>query len=175
MRKRKDIQGLGVMDVTGGNRLGSVEDVVVSPDNGRILALTLAGGMLGGSHSFVGIDDVRTIGADAVTVTGDNVARRDTEMSEELRGAYDASRSLVGKKVVTESGTLVGTVSDFLIDESARRVTGLSVAGSGLLAAEDAISADRVVSVGPDAVIVTDEADAAGAAAGGARSPWASG
>lgn len=172
MRRRKELQGLGVMDVSGGKKLGSVEDLVVSPENGRVLALTMAGGMLGGSRSFVNIDDVRTIGADAITVSGDNVVRRDSEMSDELSTAREASRTFVGKKVVTESGTLLGTVNDYLVDESARRVTGM-VIGNGLLSAEDAISADRVVSAGPDAVIVTDEGTGDTTSDDAARSPWA--
>lgn len=171
MKKRKELQGLAVMDVSGGKKLGSIEDLVISPEDGRVLGLTLGGGgMLGGSRTFVSADDIRSIGADAVTVEGDNVARPESEMSEELSAARDASRSLVGKKVVTEGGSLLGTVSDYLVDESARRVSGLTV-GGGMLSAEDAIAADRIVSLGPDAVIVSDEAGDTDRE--GTHAPWA--
>lgn len=175
MRKHKELQGLAVVDVTGGRKLGSVGDLVVSPDNGRIVALTLSGGMLGGGGSYVATEDVRAIGPDAVTVEGENVARPDSEMPEGIRAARDASRHLTGKKVVTENGTLLGTVSDYLVDESALRVTGLSL-GGGLLSSEDALSADRIVSLGPDAIIVTDsEAEEQDPEAATRRSPWSDG
>lgn len=156
MRKRKDLQGLAIVDV-GGTKLGSIDELVISPEDGRILAFTMAHGMLGGSHSYVAIDDVRAIGADAVTVEGENAARRDSEMPDGLRQAHEASRALVGKKVVTENGSLLGTISDYYVDETARRVTGLTVGSGGLLSGEDGVAADRIMSVGPDAVIVTDE------------------
>jgi sporulation protein YlmC with PRC-barrel domain len=92
-------------------------------------------------------------------------------MPEEVGAARESSSALVGKKVVTEAGSLLGTIGDYFIDESARRVTGL-VVGGGLLSAQDGLSADRILSVGPDAVIVTDEGTEA-SGAGQPRSPWA--
>ena len=179
MRKRKELQNLAVVDVTGGKKLGSVGDLIVSPDDGSILGLTLSGGMLGKSTSFVAVDDVHAIGADAIMVQGEEAVRAESEMTDSIRAARDASAGLTGKKVVTENGALVGTVSDYLIDESALRVTGLTL-GGGLLSSEEGIAADRVVSIGPDAIIVTDEAGEAttegGTEAGNRqRSPWASG
>jgi len=170
MRTRKELHGIAVMDVSGGKKLGSVDDLVVAAENGRVLALTLSSGILG-SGTYVPIEDVRSIGPDAVTVDGENVVRRDAEMPEEVGAARESSSALVGKKVVTEAGSLLGTIGDYFIDESARRVTGL-VVGGGLLSAQDGLSADRILSVGPDAVIVTDEGTEA-SGAGQPRSPWA--
>lgn len=174
MRKRKELQGLAVVDVSGGRKLGSVRDLVVSPENGRIVALIVSGGMLGGAESWVSVDDVRAIGSDAVTVEAENVARPEAEMPDGIRAARDASRSLTGKKVVTANGTLVGTVSDYLVDDTEMRVTGLTI-GGGLLSTEEGLAADRVLSVGPDAIIVTD-ADTDDQEPGRAdrRAPWAS-
>lgn len=157
MRKRKELQGLAVVDVGGGTKLGSVEDLIVSPDDGRILGFTLAGGMLGGRpRTFVDVADVHAIGTDAITVDGDNVARGKDELSDTMREARESNRSLVGNKVITENGTLVGTVSDYFVDEAGRRVTGLAI-GGGLLSSADALSADRIRSVGPDAIVVSEE------------------
>ena len=174
MRKRKELQGLAVMDVSGGKKLGSVGDLVVSPENGRVVALTMTGGMLSGSESWIAVEDVRAIGPDAVTVAGESVARPGREMPDGIRAARDASRHLAGKKVVTERGTLVGTISDYLVDEGAMRVTGLTV-GGGLLSNVDSVAADRIVSVGPDAVIVTDAGEERrDATDADRRAPWAS-
>jgi uncharacterized protein YrrD len=175
MRKRKELQGLAIVDVSGGRKLGSVGDLVVSPENGRIVALTVSAGMFGGADSWVAAEDVRAIGADAVTVEAENVARPDAEMPHGTRAARDASRALIGKKVVTEHGTLLGAISDYFFDETAMRVTGLTI-GGGLLSTEDGVAADRIVSVGPDAVIVTDPgAERRGPDAAADRpGPWAS-
>jgi uncharacterized protein YrrD len=172
MRKRKDLEGLAVVDVSGGRKLGAVSDLVISSDDGRVLAITLRGGLFGGGGSYVAAEDVRSIGPDALTVKGDQAVRPESEMPDDLREARDASRKLPGKKVVTENGTLLGTVSDYVIDEATLRVTGLTI-GGGLLSGEDALATDRVVSVGPDALIVTDpEVEHRDADAPERRSPW---
>jgi len=173
MRKAKELRGLAVVDVTGGKKLGAVDDLVVSPDDGTLLAVTVSGGMFSGAKSYVRAEDIRSIGADAVTVVGENVARREDEMTEAVREAHRSSRTLLGAKVVTEGGALLGTVSDYLIDEASRRVTGLTI-GGGLLSGQDGLAADRIVSVGPDAVIVSDESDDQAAAERRPR-PWAAG
>lgn len=173
MRKSKELHGLAVVDVKSGKKLGTVEELIISPDDGSVLAVAIGGGMFGGSRSFVDAADVRAIGADAITVNGDDVARREDDTSERIREAHSSTRNLVGNKVVTENGALLGTVSDYFIDEEARRVTGLTI-GGGLLSGEDGLAADRIMSVGPDTVIVRDE-DAAKADEGGAATGWGRG
>lgn len=170
MRKGRELRGLAVVDVGSGRKLGTVEELVISPDDGAILAVAIGGGMFGGGKSYVDIADVRSIGADAVTVDGENVARPEGEVSEPIRDADRSARTLVNNKVVTEGGAFLGTVHDYFIDEESRRVTGLTI-GGGLLSGEDGLAADRIRSVGPDAVIVSDE-DSADSGGQPRPGPW---
>lgn len=156
MRKGKELRGLAVVDVTSGRKLGTVDDLVISPEDGAVLAIVLGGGMFGGTKSYVDAADIRSFGQDAITVTGEEVARGEDDVSDMVREAHGSARTLPGNKVVTENGALLGTVSDYFIDEESRRVTGLRI-GGGLLSSEDGLAADRIVSVGPDAIIVRDE------------------
>lgn len=173
MRKGKELHGLAVVDVGSGRKLGTVEHLVISPEDGAVLGVAIGGGMFGGGKSYVDIADVRAFGADAVTVDGEDVARSENDASETIRDADRSARTLVGNKVVTEGGAFLGTVHDYFIDEAARRVTGLTI-GGGLLSGEDGLAADRIRSVGPDAVIVNDE-DEAAPATEPQRGPWSGG
>lgn len=169
MRKSSDLRGLAVMDAGTGTKLGTVEELVISPDNGELLAVVLSGGMFGGGKTYVEMADVRAIGADAITVEGHGAGKAEDAISERIREAHGSPRKLVGNKVVTRDGTFLGTVHDYFIEEQARRVTGLTV-GGGLLSSEDSLAADRIVSVGPDAVIVLDDGDEG---EGGGATAWA--
>jgi uncharacterized protein YrrD len=171
MRKSRELRGLAVVDATSGTKLGTVEELVVSPEDGDLLAVVLGGGMFGGGKTYIDMADVRAIGPDAVTVEGDEVARAEDAIGDRVREAHSSPRKLVGNKVVTENGTFLGTIHDYFIDEETRRVTGLTI-GGGLLSSEDGLAADRIVSVGPDAVMVLDEGDQAEGEEGGATG-WA--
>lgn len=158
MRTTKELTGLAVIDVRDGKKLGRVDEVVISPDNGRLLGFVMKpGGLLGGSaETIVEADDIRSIGVDAVTVEGEEVAHVSEAANEAFRAAREGDRVLVGRKVMTQDGTFVGQIRDVAVNEDARRVTALMV-GGGLLERDDALSADRIVSVGPDVVVVRDE------------------
>lgn len=158
MRTTKDLAGLAVIDVRNGKKLGQVTETIVSPDDGKLLGFVMKqGGMLSREESVVEIEDVRSIGTDAVTVEGDEIVRRPEASRPEFQEARGGERTLIGRKVVSQGGTLLGTVADVVLNEEARRASAL-VIGGGVFDAGDAMSVDRVVSVGPDVVIVTDAA-----------------
>jgi len=161
MRTSKDLAGLAIIDVRDGKKLGQVSETVVSPDDGRLLGFVIkSGGLLSRDESVVEIGDVRSIGADAVTVEGDELAHQADAATDAFREARGGDRTLIGRKVVSQGGSVVGQIADVVISEDERRVTGL-VLGGGVFEKGDALSADRIVSVGPDVVIVTDEHAAA--------------
>jgi uncharacterized protein YrrD len=172
MRTSKDLAGLAIIDVRDGKKLGQVSETVVSPDDGRLLGFVMkSGGILSRDESVVEIDDVRSVGADAITVEGEDLVHQADAASDAFREARGGNRALIGHKVVSQGGTVVGQVADIVISEDERRVTGL-VLGGGMFEKGDALSADRIVSVGPDVVIVADE-HAAAEAGPFARSPKA--
>lgn len=162
MRNAKDLQGLAIVDVANGKKLGSADEIVVSPDSGRLLGFVMKSlGVLSPNERIVEMSDVRSIGADAITVEGDEVARTTEASAEEFRQARASKRGLNGKKVVTQDGTLVGTITDYSIDEQEARVKALML-GGGLFEKGDAIPADRIVSVGEDVVVVSEPGSGAG-------------
>jgi uncharacterized protein YrrD len=162
MRNAKDLHGLAIVDVANGKKLGSADEIVVSPDTGRVLGFVMKSmGVISPNERIVEMSDIRAIGADAITVEGDEVARTSQAAAEEFRQARASKRGLAGKKVVTQDGNLVGTVTDYTIDEKGARVKAL-ILGGGLFERGDAIPADRIVSVGTDVVVVSEPGAGAG-------------
>lgn len=157
MRSARELHGLAVVDVQGGRRLGHIDEVVVSPDDLRLLGFVMKeGNLFNQRERVVEASGIRSIGADAVTVDGEELAGDADAASEAFREARTGDRRLIGSKVVTQEGTLLGTVDDFAIDESQQRVGALTLRG-GLLSGGDALPAERIVSVGPDVVVVRGE------------------
>jgi len=75
MRTGKELIGLAIVDVRDGKKLGHADEIVISPDDGRLLGFVMkGGGLFSSKESIVEIGDVRSIGRDAITVEGDEVA-----------------------------------------------------------------------------------------------------
>ena len=154
MRNAKSLEGMSVVAIADGKKLGSVDEMVLSSDGLHLAGFIMkSGGFLNQRELIVEARDVRSVGADAITVDAEEVARVSDEAAAEFRDGRASGRRLSGNKVVTESGTFVGTVSDFVIDEATFRVTSLVMSGS-LLSSGDAVPTDRVISVGPDAIMI---------------------
>lgn len=163
MRNAKDLQGLAIVDVQGGNKLGSADEIVVSPENGRVLGFVMKSlGVITPNERIIEMSDVRSIGSDAITVEGEEVSHTSEAAAEEFQEARSSKRTLNGKKVVTQDGTVLGTVSDYTIDEREARVKSL-ILGGGMFEKGDAIPADRIVSVGSDVVVVSEPGAESGA------------
>lgn len=156
MRTGRELTGLAIIDVRDGKKLGAADEVVISPDDGRLLGFVMKrGGLFSSEEAIVEIGDVRAIGPDAITVEGDEVAHTLEASADAFRAARSGGRTLPGRKVVTQNGSVVGQVSDVVVNEQQRRVTALIV-GGGMLEQGNALQADRIVSVGPDVIIVRD-------------------
>lgn len=156
MRKISALVGIAVIDVKDGTKIGEVEEVVVSPDDLRLLGFVVGSGrFLGHEEHIVETADIRAIGDDAITVDGQEAARTSEASTEAFREARSGKRRLEGKKVITEKGSVLGTVSDALLDEDGKRLSALLI-GGGLLQSAETLQIDRVASVGPDVIVARE-------------------
>ena len=126
MIRAKELGGRAVVDVDAAEKLGRIDRIVLDPESRRVAGFVVSRG----SSIFKNDQDivlsascVHAVGPDAVTVhrtAGDSV-----EGLEALPRVSD----IAGRKVVSESGRLIGTVDDVLIDETDGRIIGYALAG----------------------------------------------
>ncbi|MDI3339380.1 MAG: PRC-barrel domain-containing protein [Sphaerobacter sp.] len=161
----KQLKGLPVVTIDGGERLGTVNDVLVSTDERAVHALTVhSGGRFGGSTNVVEMAAVRSIGSDAVMVQ-DHTALQTPEAAHRYR-QYVPLGDLSNLRVVNESGSRVGSVSSVRINEETGAITALEVVRVGMTGpfrSNLVVPIDAVRSIGLDAVVVADAASPGGA------------
>jgi len=173
MFRATELCGRSVVDVDTGRKLGRVDQVILDPRARRVAALVVSSGrslLDSGQRVEIPATAILAIGPDALTV-------------RYLEGAADAAdleqlprlEDVVGKRVVTQGGTLVGSVDDVLLDAARGRIVGyaLGPAGgagrleqqitrlfSGTEARADArvIPAEVDVRLGGDVIVIPDAA-----------------
>jgi uncharacterized protein YrrD len=101
-----------VVATSTATKLGRVEGFVVTPAPARVTALRLGGTHRG--QSLLSYRDLKSFGADAVTVDDDGPLRPPHDAEEERRAAKD--HDLIGKPALLETGECVGTVTDVEFD-----------------------------------------------------------
>lgn len=128
--RAKELGGRAVVDVDAAEKLGQIDRIVLDTDGRRVAGFVVSrGGSVfgGGEHLTVSADSVHAVGPDAVTVRrGANVD------NDSLLDGLPRVSDIVGRKVVSDQGRLLGTVDDVLIDETDGRIVGYSLAGADL-------------------------------------------
>jgi uncharacterized protein YrrD len=155
VRRSSKIVGTAIVSATTGRKLGAVSDLLLDESRHCVVGLVVRNGWIE-AERVLPYDDVQTIGPDVVIAksAGELVDRR--RWRERAVPAARASR-FTGRRVVTEGGRLLGTVSEVLIDEHTGRVDGYEVAGrKGPLAPHSVLSEAGGVRVGPDALVVAE-------------------
>jgi sporulation protein YlmC with PRC-barrel domain len=167
----RQLDGRAVVDIDAAEKLGKIDEIILDPDAGRVAAFTVtrAGSMLNGKHDVtVPASAVHALGPDALTVHHfAAVAPLDDARYDALPRVSD----IVGRKVVSESGRLLGKVDDVLIDGSEGRIVGYSLSDHNAMRTLEGIfsldaKSDRVQYVradahlrgGPDLIVAPDNA-----------------
>jgi uncharacterized protein YrrD len=128
MRKGKSVVGQHVLSLSDGRKIETVKDLVISVGNDSIVALLVDEGGLLSSSKVVPIENVTSFGKDAVVID-DSSAIVSASADPDVKAILDRKDSLLGKKVFTDNGQQLGTVSDMYFDEPTGRILGFEVSG----------------------------------------------
>jgi sporulation protein YlmC with PRC-barrel domain len=167
MIRASELRGRPIVDLGSAVKLGDVDEVALDPDSRRVAGLVIGRGrpLLGGGvqDRFVPASAVHAIGGDVVTVRGG------AEPSGVDLTGFPRLGQIVGRKVVTHAGAVLGPIDDVLIDPADGRIVGYTLSGSALgglgklfgdrgSEEHDYVRADADLRVGPELVVVPDDA-----------------
>jgi sporulation protein YlmC with PRC-barrel domain len=174
MIRATDLRGRAVVDIDAAEKLGNIDKVILDPDTRRVAGFVLSRGssfLNKGSDVVLPAGAVHAVGPDAVTVRQATAIGTDVSAFDTLPRVSD----LVRRKVVSETGRLLGHVADVLVDEADGRIIGYALTepgagtwedllGSGpksrqptlLLKAEAHLRAGRDLIVAPDDAVTSD-------------------
>lgn len=167
MIRAHELIGRAVVDMDAAEKLGNVKEIIVSQSGERVAGFVVARGdsiFGGGVHRNIPASAVHIIGPDAITISGAAAMEGANELASLPRVS-----DVIGRKMVSRSGRLLGSIADVLINPEDGTILGFSI-GEGaksklenLFGAEKASStsyvrADADLQVGKDLIVVPDEA-----------------
>jgi sporulation protein YlmC with PRC-barrel domain len=130
--KFSELKGRAVVNLEDASKLGTIEDLMVDAESHHIVSIKVRTGMFHAAQ-IVPVADVTNVGGDAVTISTGGTANI-TSMPESTASPTSVGSqgpieitSLLGNKVVTDAGTMVGELSDVMIDWVDLTITGYEV------------------------------------------------
>jgi uncharacterized protein YrrD len=167
MIRGTELVGRAVVDMDAAEKMGHVKEIIIERDGERIAGFVAVQGdsMLGGgTRRTIPAAALHAIGPDAITVHG----------SEAVAGAVDLATlprmsDVTGRKMVTRSGQLLGSIGDLLVNPEDGSIIGFAF-GEGVksklesmfatqkAAVQGYVRANADLQVGADLIVVPDEA-----------------
>ncbi len=109
MKKSRDVVGLSVIELDEGKSLGKVHSLVFNPASRVVEALEVGEkSLLKSKTELIPISQVRSFGNDAITLQN-----YESILEGEKTAEASESKRLIGSRVISADGTMVGTVDDF--------------------------------------------------------------
>jgi len=167
MIKGSQLLGRSVIDMEAAERLGKIKEIIVQRDGERVAGFIVLHGESivgsGGKRRMIPASAVYSIGPDAMTVRGSSM--------QELAELDNLPRmsDIIGHKMVTQSGRLLGVIDDMLVNRADGTIVGFIV-GEGVRSKLESIfnpqrprvhgyvRADADLHVGKDLIVVPDNA-----------------
>lgn len=173
MIKGSKLIGRSVVDIDAAEKLGKVKEIIVQRDGERVAGFIVSHSEnllgTGGSRRLVPASVLNAIGPDAITVRGGGVGETTSGELDSLPRMSD----VIGHKMVTQSGRLLGAIDDILINPQDGTIIGF-VVGEGMKSklenmfntarthTDGYVRADADLQVGNDLIVVPDDAFIAG-------------
>lgn len=150
--KTSEMKGKAVLSITTGLRLGRVEEALFDPASLDMAALRISAH---DQQAVVPVDQVHSIGRDAVMVAGNDVAQWiTTSRAAEGLVTFD---DLKHHQVVDDAGTLLGTPQEIAIAPQTGRLQHLEIHRGGMLGLggqTTTVQGSDVTGVGADVIVV---------------------
>lgn len=154
----KELMKMQVISLSDGSIVGQVLDVIYNPNQGRLIAVTIpvGGSFLGGGKTLLlRTEDMHSLGEDAIIVKDPNAAREVDRSAKDF--GDEAGEAVLGKRLMTDDGSFLGSIVDVLIDRESRRITAYEVGGGlwhDLMKGQTDVPVEHISSIGADVVIV---------------------
>jgi uncharacterized protein YrrD len=168
MIKGSQLIGRAVIDMEAAQRLGKIKEIIVRRDGERVAGFIVVHGETivgtGGTRRTIPASALHAIGPDAITVRGSAMK----EPSHDLDKLPRLS-DVIGHKMVTRSGRLLGSIDDVLINGADGTIIGY-VVGEGVRGKVENffnpqrsrvhgyVRADADLQVGDKLIVVPDDA-----------------
>jgi uncharacterized protein YrrD len=152
----RDVSGLPVVDISTGEDVAEIRDIIFEPSDGVIGGFTLAKrGFFGRRlRTVLPVEAIRSVGTHAVTIDAADALTDPAELADQHE-ALEGDADVTSNDVLTESGRNLGQVRDVVISGGRRpRVVGFEIgggaAGDGFVPIDTSRAVSRSTLIVPD-------------------------
>ena len=156
MKPSKEIIGLRIISISDGTQVGAVRDLVINPQGKSLDFIIVDQPTDYFGAKVIAFTDILGMGEFAITIPNIGVIQ-DVSQAKEAQNLLKQDTRVLGTKVLTRKGQLIGEVKEILIDEETGHIAACLFESDGQM---HEIGADQVITLGRELLIVESETTA---------------
>lgn len=160
--KGNEVIGKKILTEESGEQIDTVKDIIYDPTQHKVRALLVKEGGWFSDAKIIPMDEVNSIGKDAVMVSNKDVIRDASEISDRISHIAKDDTYLTKTKIVTQEGNELGEVSDIVFDAATGKVSEFEVSQGAIRnirSGKKLVRVNDIVTVGKDTTIVRGYTD----------------
>lgn len=122
MKASKEIKGLRIISIADGTQIGIIKDFILNPKTGSMDFFIIDQPADYFGAKIIPFDDVIGLGEFAVTIPDPQVIQ-DVSQNLAAQELLKQDVNVIGTKVLTNKGSLIGEVQEFLVDEEKGKIS----------------------------------------------------
>lgn len=162
MLASKKFLSLPIISLKEGQQIGFVRNLVINPKTKSIAALVVDPKGFFKEQRIIPFNKVVSLGENAITVSSENQVEKATSLPDILQLLKEKA-SILGIKVMTESGKTLGITDEFYINAETGEISSIDISEGkieGLFNGKAKLTAEDIITIGPDVIVVDSDCEA---------------
>lgn len=155
MKPSRKFLSLPIISLQEGQQLGYVKSLILNASTKSLAAIVVDPKGFFKDQRIIPYSKVVSVGDDAITISKESHVEKTSSMPE-LLDLVKEKLTIIGTKMVTETGKTLGTAEEYYVDPSTGKITEIEISGGkleGFLNGKASISADYITTIGHDVII----------------------
>lgn len=155
MKPSRKFLSLPIISLREGQQIGYVKSLILNAQEKAIAALVIDPKGFFKDQRLIPYGKVVSVGEDAITIDKESQVEKSASLPEILE-LWKEKLGIIGTKVVTQSGKILGIAEEYFVDPDNGKVTQIEISGDklgGLIKGRAYLQAEQLVTIGPDAIV----------------------
>lgn len=155
MKPSRKFLSLPIISLREGQHIGYVKNLILDPVSKTLAAIVVDPKGFFKDQRIIPYSKVISVGEDAITIDKGNHVEKPVNIPEIL-DLLKEKLSVIGTKVVTETGKTLGVAEEYYIDPANGQMTRIEISGGkveGLLNGKAMLSAEHIMTIGQDVIV----------------------
>lgn len=161
MKPSRKFLSLPIISLQEGHQIGYVKSLILNAGTKSLAAIVVDPKGFFKDQRIIPYSRVVSVGDDAITIDKESHVEKPSNLPE-LLDMVKEKLTIIGTKLVTETGKTLGHADEYYVDSKTGKITQIEISGGkleGFLSGKAWISAEYITTIGHDVIVAQKDSE----------------